>query len=121
MRIGGRQYREEMERAAAVMERDPSLTVNGIMQRAHVCSTVACRVKMAAVEAVRVEAEDRKSKTDLSQRARDLVRSQLANGPKAEAYIIAAAEAAAISERSLIAAADRLGVRCQRGQWWLPG
>ena len=95
MRIGGRRYREEIERATAVLERDPNLTVSEIMHRAHVCSTVACRVKMAAVEAGRVEAEDRKSKTDLSQRARDLLRAQLANGPKAEAYIIAAAEAAA--------------------------
>jgi hypothetical protein len=33
----------------------------------------------------------------------------------------AAAEAAEIPERSLIAAADALGVRTQRGQWWLPG
>jgi hypothetical protein len=31
------------------------------------------------------------------------------------------AEAAAIPERSLIAAADELDVRAQRGQWWLPG
>jgi hypothetical protein len=29
-------------------------------------------------------------------------------------------EAAEILKRSLIAAADELGVRTQRGQWWLP-
>jgi hypothetical protein len=34
---------------------------------------------------------------------------------------IDAAEAAKISERTLIAAAERLDVRTQRGQWWLPG
>jgi hypothetical protein len=35
---------------------------------------------------------------------------------------VAAAEAAEISgKRSLIAAADALGVRCRRGTWWLPG
>jgi hypothetical protein len=33
---------------------------------------------------------------------------------------VAAAEAAEIHERSLIVAADDLGVRTQRGQWWLP-
>jgi hypothetical protein len=33
---------------------------------------------------------------------------------------MAAAEATKISEKSLIAAADDLGVRTQRGQWWLP-
>jgi hypothetical protein len=38
------------------------------------------------------------------------------NGPKP-----AAAEAAEIPERSLIAAADKLSVRTQRGQWWLLG
>jgi hypothetical protein len=26
-----------------------------------------------------------------------------------------------ISERSLLVAADELGVRCRRGTWWLPG
>jgi hypothetical protein len=35
--------------------------------------------------------------------------------------VIAAAAEADVSERTLIAAAERLGVRCQRGQWWLPG
>jgi hypothetical protein len=34
---------------------------------------------------------------------------------------VAAAEASEIPERSLIAAADDLGVRTQRGQWWLLG
>jgi hypothetical protein len=33
----------------------------------------------------------------------------------------AAATSADVSERTLIAAAERLGVRSQRGQWWLAG
>jgi hypothetical protein len=49
------------------------------------------------------------------------VHEQLANGPKPGAQIEAAAEAAEIPERSLIAAADDLGVRTRRGNWWLPG
>jgi hypothetical protein len=48
------------------------------------------------------------------------VREQLANGPKPEAHVVAAAWAAAIPKRSLIVAADVLGVRTQRGRWWLP-
>jgi hypothetical protein len=44
----------------------------------------------------------------------------LANGPKpGRAVQIAAAEQGLA--RMLIAAADDLGVRTQRGQWWLPG
>jgi hypothetical protein len=42
------------------------------------------------------------------------------NGPWPKSSV-RAAEAAEIPERSLIAAADDLGVRTQRGQWWLPG
>jgi hypothetical protein len=49
------------------------------------------------------------------------VRAQLADGPKPGASVEAAAEAAEISERALVAAADVLGVRTQKGQWWLPG
>jgi hypothetical protein len=49
------------------------------------------------------------------------VREQLANGPKPESRVVAAAEAAEIPERSSTAAADVLGVRTRRGQWWLPG
>jgi hypothetical protein len=56
-----------------------------------------------------------------SERALALVRDQLKHGPKPAAQIEAAAEAAAIPERSLIAAASSLGVRTQRGQWWIPG
>ena len=37
------------------------------------------------------------------------------------AVIEADAEAAEIPERSLIRAADWLGVRTRRGQWWLTG
>jgi hypothetical protein len=49
------------------------------------------------------------------------VRAQLANGPKPESHVVAAAEAVDIPERSLIIATDTLGVRTRRGQWWLPG
>jgi len=47
-------------------------------------------------------------------------RRHLAGVPKPGAPIEAAAEAAEIPERSLIAASSVLGVRAQRGQWWLP-
>jgi hypothetical protein len=47
--------------------------------------------------------------------------SASADGPKPGAEIEAAAEAAEIPEHSLLAAASALGVRIQRGQWWLPG
>jgi hypothetical protein len=53
-------------------------------------------------------------------RARALLREQLADGPRHGEHVIAAAAEADISERNLIAAAERLGVRSQRGQWWLP-
>jgi hypothetical protein len=42
---------------------------------------------------------------------------QIVEVPRPEAQI----ETAAIPKRSLIAAADDLGVRTQRGQRWLPG
>jgi len=49
------------------------------------------------------------------------VRAQLANGPHySELVKRDAAEYAKISERTLIAAAERLGVRSQHGQWWIP-
>jgi hypothetical protein len=57
----------------------------------------------------------------VGERAQALVREQLANGPKPGSHVEAAAEAAEIPARSLIAAADALGVRTQRAQWWLPG
>jgi len=50
-----------------------------------------------------------------------LLREQLANGPKRGELIETAAEAAEISERSLLAAIDELGVPARHGQWWLPG
>ena len=56
----------------------------------------------------------------VSKRARALVREQLKDGPKPEAQIEAAAQAAAIPKATLIAAASVLGVRTQRGQWWIP-
>jgi hypothetical protein len=54
-------------------------------------------------------------------RACELVREQLADGPKPESTVMAAAHLAEIPERSLIAAASALGVRTPRGQWRIPG
>jgi hypothetical protein len=49
------------------------------------------------------------------------LRRELKRGPRSGAQIEAAAEAAAIDARSLLAVADALGVRTRRGEWWLPG
>jgi hypothetical protein len=54
------------------------------------------------------------------ERAEAFVREQLANGPAPGECVKAAAAQAKVSERFLIAAAERLGVRTQRGRWWLP-
>jgi hypothetical protein len=54
------------------------------------------------------------------QQAQALLRAQLANGPKSGFQIEAAAEKADIAKAELIRATDALGVRCRRGQWWLP-
>jgi hypothetical protein len=54
------------------------------------------------------------------QQAQALLREQLADGPKPGTEIEAAAQDAAIPERSPIRACDALDVRTQRGQWWLP-
>jgi hypothetical protein len=56
----------------------------------------------------------------VGKRARALVREHLKHGPRPGAQIEIAAKAAEIPERSLIAAATALGVRTQRGQWWIP-
>jgi hypothetical protein len=56
-----------------------------------------------------------------AERARAFLHDQLVEGPKPGAEIEAAAQEAAIPERSLLAATDALGVRTQCGQWWLPG
>jgi hypothetical protein len=53
--------------------------------------------------------------------ARALLRKQLADGPRPGTEIEAAAEAAEIPKRELLAACDGLDVRTQRGQWRLPG
>jgi hypothetical protein len=45
------------------------------------------------------------------------LREKLASGPTPETLVMAAAEAAEMPERSLIVAADALGVRTQRGLW----
>jgi hypothetical protein len=55
----------------------------------------------------------------IRERAETMVREQLANGPRYGEFVIAAAAEVAVSERSLIAAADRLGVRCRWGVCWL--
>jgi hypothetical protein len=57
----------------------------------------------------------------VSERAQRLLRAHLASGAKRGELIEAAAEAAGIPATSLIKAADVLGVRTQKGQWWLPG
>jgi hypothetical protein len=49
-----------------------------------------------------------------------LVREQLKHGPKPELTVMAGAHLADIPERSLIAAADALGVRTRKGQWGIP-
>jgi hypothetical protein len=54
-------------------------------------------------------------------RARTLLREHLAAGPKPGAEIEVAAKKAAIPKPALLAATDKLGVRTQCGQWWLPG
>jgi hypothetical protein len=63
----------------------------------------------------------RETSQGVSERAQRLLRAHLASGPRRGELIEAAAEAAGIPESSLIKAADVLGVRTQRGQWWLPG
>jgi hypothetical protein len=55
------------------------------------------------------------------QQARALLRQHLADGPRPGTEIEAAAQAAEIPKRELLAACDGLDVRSQRGQWWLPG
>ena len=50
-------------------------------------------------------------------KAKALVLEQLANGPRLGEGAQAAANLADISERSLIAAAESLGIRTWRGQW----
>ena len=55
----------------------------------------------------------------VTERSRTLLHKQFANGLKPESQIEAAAKAAEISRPVLIAAAERLGVRTQRRQWWL--
>jgi hypothetical protein len=63
----------------------------------------------------------RRATSQVSERAQRLLRTHLASGPKRGELIEAAAEAAGIPGSSLIKAADVLGVRTRRGQWWLPG
>jgi hypothetical protein len=55
------------------------------------------------------------------ERAERCLRELLADGPAPGEQVIVAAAEADVSKRTLIAAAERLGVRCRRGQWWLPG
>ena len=53
-------------------------------------------------------------------RARALLRQELKDGPKPGAQVEAAAAAAGLAKRGLLAATDALDVRCRQGQWWLP-
>jgi hypothetical protein len=55
------------------------------------------------------------------ERARAPLREHLKAGLKLGALVEAAAEKADIAKAELIRATDALGVRCRRGQWWLPG
>jgi len=55
------------------------------------------------------------------QQALELLQRQLADGWKPGALVEAAAQAAEIPKRELLAAADVLGVRTRKGQWWIPG
>jgi hypothetical protein len=71
----------------------------------------------AKAPAGRKQKRERVSQTKA--RACELVRDQLKHGPRPGAEIEAVAKAAEIPER-LIAAASALGVRTQKGQWWLP-
>jgi hypothetical protein len=70
----------------------------------------------------RLRKKRKSNSAPMSKRAQTLLRQQLADGPKAQASIEAAAEVAEIPKRSLMAAAEALGVLKVRGQCWrLPG
>jgi hypothetical protein len=57
----------------------------------------------------------------VTERAERCQRELLANGLAPGECVKTAAAEAKVSEHNLIAAAERLGVRSQRGQWWPPG
>jgi hypothetical protein len=73
------------------------------------------------VSAPKAPSPKRRGRPPRAQQAQALLQAQLANGPKPGALVEAAAEKADIARAELIRATDALGVRCQRGQWWLPG
>jgi len=50
-----------------------------------------------------------------------VLRARLAAGPQLRSEIEVEAETLDIPEGSLLVAADELGVRTRRGEWWLPG
>jgi hypothetical protein len=115
------------ERALAALAENPFLSIADLMQAARVSSTCAIRVLRkhppapgAAVSAPATPPPRRRSYVLQARQARALVRQQLADGPRRGSEVEAAAMAAAIPRRSLLAATDFLGVRTQRGQWWLP-
>jgi hypothetical protein len=95
-------------RAAAAQAANPEPKTIAQVMRAARCSSGIAQRAIAAQKA----AQDA---------ATELLRQQLASGPKCAEHVEAAAEAAEIDELVLVAAADALGVRTQRGQWWLPG
>ena len=62
----------------------------------------------------------RNARPRVTERAERRLLEELADGPASGAHVIAAAAEVDVSERTLIAAAERLGVRSRRGQRWLP-
>jgi hypothetical protein len=95
-------YTRALPRAAAALAADPDLTTIGQVMRAARCSSGIAQRAIAAQKAAQDEAAE-------------LLRRQLASGPKCVEHLEATAEAAEIDEEVLIAAADALGVRTQRG------
>jgi hypothetical protein len=125
----GKQPRAD-ERAKAALAENPFLSIAGLMKTARVSSTFAIRALRdhtppgaavsAPTAAPSAPAPRRGSNGLRAREARALVQAQIADGPKPGAQIEAAAKAAAIPARTLLAAADELNVRTRRGEWFLP-
>jgi hypothetical protein len=99
----------DLERAVAKREEKPALPPSPPRSPAPIANPASIPSRPA-----------RGGRRGVGERARTLVREQLQHGPRPESHVVAAAKASAIPERSLIAAADALGVRARRGQWRLP-
>jgi hypothetical protein len=92
-----------------------------IFARLRAASTKAPRPKRRRIDGpAEPPPRKRRGRPPRVRQARELLQEQLADGPKPGAEIEAAAEAAEIPKRELLTACDRLDVRTQRGQWWLP-